>query len=237
MLKIYFYSFTFNMKITDWAETDRPREKLLEKGISALTDAELIAILIGSGTVSMSAVDLSREILASVENDLYKLSALSIKDLQKFKGIGEAKAISIVSALELGKRRREKESVEKPRILCSKDAYEILKPDLTFLPYEEFWVILMNRSNYVLKKVKIGQGGISETTADLRLAFKAAIDNLATTILIAHNHPSGNLNPSTSDKELTKRFKESGKMLEITLADHIIITDRGYFSFADENLI
>ena len=225
------------MKITDWAETDRPREKLLEKGISALTDAELIAILIGSGTVSMSAVDLSREILASVENDLYKLSALSIKDLQKFKGIGEAKAISIVSALELGKRRREKESVEKPRILCSKDAYEILKPDLTFLPYEEFWVILMNRSNYVLKKVKIGQGGISETTADLRLAFKAAIDNLATTILIAHNHPSGNLNPSTSDKELTKRFKESGKMLEITLADHIIITDRGYFSFADENLI
>ncbi len=225
------------MKITDWAETERPREKLLERGINALTNAELIAILIGSGTVSMSAVDLSREILSSVNNDLYKLSALSIKDLQKFKGIGEAKAISIVSALELGRRRKEKEATEKPRILCSKDAYEILKPDLTFLPYEEFWVILMNRANYVLKKVKIGQGGISETTADLRLAFKAAIDNLATTILIAHNHPSGNLNPSNSDKELTRRFKESGKMLEITLADHLIITDRGYFSFADEGLI
>ncbi|MBC7390736.1 MAG: DNA repair protein RadC [Opitutaceae bacterium] len=225
------------MKITDWAETERPREKLLERGINALTDAELIAILIGSGTVSMSAVDLSREILSSVNNDLYKLSALSIKDLQKFKGIGEAKAISIVSALELGRRRKEKETIEKPRILCSKDAYEILKPDLTFLPYEEFWVILMNRANYVLKKVKIGQGGISETTADLRLAFKAAIDNLATTVLIAHNHPSGNLNPSNSDKELTRRFKESGKMLEITLADHLIITDRGYFSFADEGLI
>lgn len=225
------------MKITDWAETDRPREKLLEKGINALTDAELIAILIGSGTVSMSAVDLSREILSSVNNDLFKLSALSIKDLQKFKGIGEAKAISIVSALELGRRRKEKGTIDKPRILCSKDAYEILKPDLTFLSYEEFWVILMNRANYVLKKVKIGQGGISETTADLRLAFKAAIDNLATTVLIAHNHPSGNLNPSNSDKELTRRFKESGKMLEITLADHLIITDRGYFSFADEGLI
>ena len=225
------------MKITEWAETDRPREKLLTKGISALTDAELIAILIGSGTVSMSAVDLSREILSSVNNDLYRLSALSVKDLQKFKGIGEAKAITIVSALEMGRRRKEKETTEKPRILCSKDAYEILKPELTFLPHEEFWIVLMNRANYVIKKQKIGQGGISETSADLRLGFKTAIENLATTIIIAHNHPSGNLNPSSSDKELTRRFKESGKMLEITLADHIIVTNKGYFSFADEGLI
>jgi DNA repair protein RadC len=221
------------MKITEWAESDRPREKLLEKGSSALSDAELIAILIGSGTVSMSAVDLSREILASVNNDLHKLSMLTLKELQKFKGIGEAKAITIVSALELGRRRKEQETIQKPRLTCSKDAFELLKPDLLYLPHEEFWVIYLNRSNFVLKKQKIGQGGITGTVADPRIAFKTAIEHSASAIILAHNHPSGNLNPSTADQQLTTKFKDCGKILDIQVNDHLIITDNGYYSFAD----
>lgn len=223
------------MKITEWAESDRPREKLLEKGSSSLSDAELIAILIGSGTVSMSAVDLSREILASVNNDLHKLSLLTLKDLQKFKGIGEAKAITIVSALELGRRRKEQEAIQKPRLTCSKDAYELLKPDLLYLPHEEFWIIYMNQSSFVLKKQKIGQGGITGTIADPRIAFKAAIEHSASAILLAHNHPSGNTNPSKADMELTSKFKECGKILDIHVSDHIIFTDNGYYSFADDD--
>lgn len=225
------------MKITDWAEADRPREKLLEKGIQALSDAELIAILIGSGTVSLSAVDVSKIILADVSNDLHKLSKLTIKELQKFKGIGEAKAITIVSALELGRRRKEQDIQQRPRISCSADVYDLLKPDLLYLPHEEFWVILLNRSNFVIKKQRISLGGIGETIADPRIVFKLAIENLASAIIIAHNHPSGNLKPSTSDKELTRRFKEGGKVLEITLADHLIFTDHGYMSFVDENIL
>ena len=222
------------MKITDWAESDRPREKLLEKGCSSLSDAELIAILIGSGTVSMSAVDLSREILVSVNNDLHKLSLLTIKELQKFKGIGEAKAITIVSALELGRRRKEQEAIQKPRLTCSKDAYELLKPDLLYLPYEEFWIVYLNRSNFVLKKQKIGQGGMTGTVADPRIAFKTAIEHSAAAIVLAHNHPSGNTSPSQADQELTTKFKECGKILDIHVNDHLIITDNGYYSFADE---
>lgn len=223
------------MKITEWAESDRPREKLLEKGSSSLSDAELIAILIGSGTVSMSAVDLSREILASVNNDLHKLSLLTLKDLQKFKGIGEAKAITIVSALELGRRRKEQEAIQKPRLTCSKDAYELLKPDLLYLPHEEFWIIYMNQSSFVLKKQKIGQGGITGTIADPRIAFKTAIEHSASAIVLAHNHPSGNTNPSKADMELTSKFKECGKILDIHVSDHIIFTDNGYYSFADDD--
>jgi DNA repair protein RadC len=221
------------MKITEWAESDRPREKLLEKGSSSLSDAELVAILIGSGTVSMSAVDLSRQILASVNNDLHKLSLLSIKELQKFKGIGEAKAITIVSALELGRRRKEQEAIQKPRITCSKEAYELLKSDLLYLPHEEFWIVYLNRSNFVLKKQKIGQGGMTGTIADPRIVFKAAIEHSASVIVLAHNHPSGNTNPSKADIELTAKFKECGKLLDIHVSDHLIITDNGYYSFAD----
>ena len=221
------------MKITEWAESDRPREKLLEKGSPSLSDAELIAILIGSGTVSMSAVDLSREILASVNNDLHKLSLLTIKELQKFKGIGEAKAITIVSALELGRRRKEQDAIQKPRITCSKDAYELLKPDLLYLPHEEFWVIYLNRSSFVLKKQRIGQGGMTGTVADPRIAFKTAIEHSAAAIILAHNHPSGNSNPSKVDQELTSKFKECGEILDIHVNDHLILTDNSYYSFAD----
>lgn len=223
------------MKITEWAESDRPREKLLEKGSSSLSDAELVAILIGSGTVSMSAVDLSREILSSVNNDLHKLSLLTIKELQRFKGIGEAKAITIVSALELGRRRKEQEAIQKPRLTCSKDAYELLKQDLLYLPHEEFWIIYLNSSSFVLKKQKIGQGGMTGTVADPRIAFKSAIEHSAAAIVLAHNHPSGNTNPSKADMELTSKFKECGKILDIHVSDHLIITDNGYYSFADND--
>jgi DNA repair protein RadC len=223
------------MKITEWAESDRPREKLVEKGTSALSDAELIGILIGSGTVSMSAVDLSREILASVNNDLHKLSLLTVKELQKFKGIGEAKAITIVSALELGRRRKEQEAIQRPRLTCSKDAYELLKSDLLYLPHEEFWIIYLNSSSFVLKKQKIGQGGMTGTVADPRIAFKSAIEHSAAAILLAHNHPSGNTNPSKADIELTSKFKECGRILDIHVSDHLIITDNGYYSFADDD--
>lgn len=225
------------MKITEWAESDRPREKLLEKGNTALSDAELVAILIGSGTVSMSAVDLSREILASVQNDLHRLSLLTLKDLQKFKGIGEAKAITIVSALELGRRRKEQDMVQKPRVMSSQNAYDLLRSDMHYLPHEELWVLLLNRSNFVIKKQKVGQGGVNETIADTRIVFKLAIEHLASSILIAHNHPSGNLKPSKSDEELTWKFKEAGRLLDIPLVDHLIITDNGYFSFADEGCL
>ncbi len=225
------------MKITEWAETDRPREKLVEKGSSALSDAELIAILIGSGTVSVSAVDLSREILASVGNDLHKLSMLTLKELQKFKGIGEAKAITIVSALELGRRRKEQEAVQKPRLTCSKEVYEFLKSDFLYLPHEEFWLVFLNRSNFVLKKLRIGQGGMTGTLADPRIAFKAALEHSATCMILAHNHPSGNLQPSNADRELTVKFKQGGKILDITINDHLIFTDNGYYSFADDGIL
>jgi DNA repair protein RadC len=225
------------MKITEWAEADRPREKLLEKGIGALSDAELIAILIGSGTVSMSAVDLSKHILASAGNDLHQLSKLSVKDLQKFKGIGEAKAITIVSALELGRRRKEQDAVQRPRILASKEAYELLKPDLLYLSVEEFWVILLNQSSFVIKKMKVGIGGMTSTLADVRVVFKLALENMATGIIVAHNHPSGTTKPSKSDEELTWKFKEAGEVLDITLWDHLIFTDNGYYSFADEGAL
>lgn len=229
--------FLLVMKITDWAEADRPREKLLEKGIAALSDAELMAILIGSGTVSLSAVDVSKLILSAVENDLHKLSKLSIKELQKFKGIGEAKAITIVSALELGRRRKEQDMQQRPRITCSKEVYELVKSDMLYLPHEELWVILLNKSNFVLKKQKVGQGGIGETIADPRIIFKLALENLASAMILVHNHPSGNLKPSTADRELTRKFKEAGKIMEITLADHLIFTDHSYFSFVDEDLL
>jgi len=225
------------MKITDWAEADRPREKLMEKGIGALSEAELMAILIGSGTVSLSAVDVCKMILSEVGNDLHKLSKLSVKDLQKFKGIGEAKAITIVSALELGRRRKEQDMQQRPRITCSKDAYELMQPEMLYLPHEEIWAILLNRSNFVIKKQKVGQGGIGETIADPKIVFKLALENLASAFILVHNHPSGNTKPSGADKELTQKFKEAGNVLEISLTDHLIFTDHSYLSFVDEGLL
>ena len=220
--------------ILSWAEEDRPREKLLLKGRSALSDAELIAILIGSGSSELSAVDLSKKILKSVNYDLNSLAKLSVKDLTQFKGIGEAKAISIVSALELGRRRKSTESVKKRKIQSSQDAYDVISPDLLDQPIEQFWIITLNRSNHVIQKRVISQGGVSGTVADPKVIFKQALDDLASGIILIHNHPSGNLNPSHADRQLTRKMVEAGKMIEIPVLDHIIFTDSGYFSFADE---
>ncbi|MBN7815188.1 RadC family protein [Algoriphagus pacificus] len=226
-----------SLKISQLAEADRPREKLLLKGKSALSDAELIAILIGSGTPSMSAVDLSRYILANVNHDLFSLAKMSIQDLKKFKGIGEAKAISIIAALELGRRRKESEPVTKPKITCSQDIYELMKSDLADEQVEYFYLILMNRSNHVIKKHLISQGGTAGTVVDSKLVFKAALDHLAQSIILVHNHPSGNLKPSEQDKRLTERLVKIGRELDLPVLDHVIFTDVGYFSFADEGMI
>lgn len=223
-------------RILSWAEEDRPREKLLLKGKAALSDAELIAILMGSGTRELSAVDLAKQILHSVGNNLNELAKLSIKDLMKFKGVGDAKAISIAAALELGRRRKESEILKRPKITCSADAYEAIKPYLLDLLHEQFWVLLLNRANEVLKPVQISVGGVSGTVADPKLIFKAAIEELASSIILVHNHPSGNLTPSQADKDLTKKVKEAGRLLDIPVLDHLIFTDTSYFSFADEGL-
>lgn len=224
-------------RILSWAEEDRPREKLLLKGKAALTDAELIAILIGSGTRDLSAVDLSKIILQKANNNLNELAKLSIKDLMKIKGIGEAKAISIAAALELGRRRKESEVVRRPRISSSRDAYEQIKPYLLDLPHEEFWLLLLNRANEVIRPVQVSQGGVSGTVADPKIIFKLAIECLASAIILVHNHPSGNLKPSEADKDLTRRLASAGKLLEIPILDHLIFTDASYLSFADEGLM
>jgi DNA repair protein RadC len=226
-----------SLKILSWAEEDRPREKLLLKGKSALSDAELIAILIGSGTRSLSAVDVAKIILTKAENDLNQLAKFSVKDLQKIKGIGEAKAISIVSALELGRRRKDVDFVQKARITCSNDIYQLMKPELMDLPKEEFWILLLNRANSLIKKEQISSGGVSGTVADPKIIFKAALDQYASSVVLVHNHPSGNLKPSQADINLTNKMKEAGKLLEIPILDHIIFGDQGYMSFADEGLL
>lgn len=220
--------------IPQWAEEDRPREKLLLKGRQALSDSELIAILIGSGSRSESAVELSKRILSSVENNLNELAKVSILDLQQFKGIGEAKAISIAAALELGRRRQASEFIAKKKISLSKDAFEILNVHLADLPHEEFWTLYLNRKNDVIHKERISVGGLTGTVADVRIIMKKAIQLLATGIIIAHNHPSGNLRPSKADKQLTKNIKEACKILNIVLFDHIIIGYQEYYSFSDE---
>lgn len=225
------------LNILSWAEEDRPREKLLLKGRAVLSDAELIAILIGSGNKSMSAVTLSKHILSSVANDLNSLAKLSVKDLKKFNGIGEAKAISIVGALELGRRRIASHSLIKPQIRSSEDAYKAMTSELMDLPTEEFWVIMLNRSNKIIQKRAISLGGVSGTVADPKVIFKKALEDLASGIILAHNHPSGNKKPSQADIALTKKLQNSGKLLEIPVLDHIIFTDDGYFSFADEGLL
>ncbi|MCK5277323.1 MAG: DNA repair protein RadC [Cyclobacteriaceae bacterium] len=225
------------LNILSWAEEDRPREKLLLKGKAALSDAELIAILIGSGTRSISAVDVAKMILAKADNNLNKLAKFSVRDLRKIKGIGEAKAISIVSALELGRRRKDSDFSEKVKITCSNDIYQIMKPELMDLQKEEFWIILLNRANGLIKKEQISSGGISGTVADPKIIFKAALDQYASSIILVHNHPSGNLKPSKADIELTNKMKTAGKLLEIPVLDHIIFGDEGYLSFADDGML
>ena len=230
-------SYKTNLTIKSWAEADRPREKLISRGRTSLTEAELIGILIGSGTRELSAVDLAKQILAHVENDLNDLAKLSIKELQKFKGIGEAKAISIVSALELGRRRKEEGIAVKPQIDSPQAAYDFMKPDLLDLEKEEFWVILLNRANFVIKKVSISSGGVSGTAVDPKLIYKHAIDCLASGIVLVHNHPSGNLKPSHPDHQITKKLIEAGRFFELPILDHIIFGNNGFYSFKDEGYL
>lgn len=223
--------------IKNWANDDRPREKLLAKGVMALSNAELLAILIGSGTKNISAVDLSKEILSYSENNLNLLGKKSVKDFVKHKGIGEAKAITIVAALELGRRRKTEDNKSKNKITSSKDVFNIFSPILSDLQHEEFWVLTLNRSNKIINKHKISQGGLSATVIDNKIIFNFVLNDLATSIILCHNHPSGNLSPSENDKQITKKIKQAAKLLDITLLDHIIVTQTNYFSFADEGEI
>jgi DNA repair protein RadC len=222
--------------IKHWAEDDKPREKLMLKGKQALSDAELIAILIGSGNRNESAVSLSKRILASVDNNLNALGKLSLKQLMEFKGIGEAKAISIVAAMELGRRRRTEEATELKKITSSKAVFEIMQPIIGELPHEEFWVIYLNNSNKVLHKSQLSKGGITGTVVDVRLIFKIALEQNATSLILTHNHPSGKLMASDADKEITKKLKFAGEQLDIRVLDHVIITEKSYLSFQDEGI-
>ena len=223
--------------IKSWAENDRPREKLLSIGRLSLSDAELIAVLIGSGNRKESAVDLSRRILHHASNNLNHLSKYSVNDLTKFEGIGQAKAISIIAALELGRRRNESEILKKDKISSSKDVYDTIKPFLLDVTHEEFWILTLNRANIVIKPIKISQGGITATVVDTRLVYLKALENSACSIILCHNHPSGNLNPSDEDIAITKKLKEAGNIMDISVLDHLIYTENGYYSFADEGLL
>ena len=226
-----------HLGIKAWAEEDRPREKLLLKGKTALSDAELIAILIGSGSRDETAVELSKRILSAASNNLNQLGKMSIVDLQKFKGIGEAKAISIAAALELGRRRKETDALKRVKITASSVVFENMREVMEDLPHEEFWVLLLNRGNQILERVNISKGGVSQTVVDSKIVFKMAIDKLASSIILCHNHPSGNLKPSDADIQLTKKLKEAGRILDLPILDHLIFADNTYFSFADEGLL
>jgi DNA repair protein RadC len=230
-------SYEQKINIKSWAEADRPREKLMLHGRRHLTDAELLAILIASGNKDESAVDLSKRMLSFYQNDLDALGKSSISELSKFKGIGEAKGITIVAALELGRRRKETVATPIQKIGSAIDAYQLLWPDFADLNHEEFWILLLNRANHVKSKHLISKGGQSGTIADPKIIFKTALEQNAAYIILAHNHPSGNLKPSTEDVRLTKKLVEGGKMMDLLVVDHLIITDKGYYSFADEGLI
>jgi DNA repair protein RadC len=221
--------------LSSWAAEDRPAEKLLSKGTSSLSNAELIAIIIGAS--AQNPVELARTILQTVEHDLHGLARLTVQDLTKISGIGEAKALAIVSALELGRRKNGTSPAKKPKINSSTDAYDVLRPYLQDLQYEEFWILLLNRSNQVMKAEKISQGGVAGTVADPKIIFKKGLDMQCSGIILAHNHPSGNLKPSQADIQLTKKLKQGGEMLEISVLDHLIYTDDGYFSFNDEGMM
>ena len=225
------------LSIKHWAEGDRPREKLLAGGCSSLGDTELVAILIGSGNRNETAVELSRRILGSFENSLDRLGKQSVRELMQFNGIGEAKAVAIAAALELGRRRKSEEVLEKPSVRSSRDVWEIMHPMLEDLAHEEFWILLLNRSNRVIEVLRTSQGGISGTVTDIRMILKKAILNSASSIVLCHNHPSGNLKPSTADTEITGKMVEAARLMDIKVLDHVIIAGRAYFSFADEGLL
>jgi len=225
------------IRIKDWADDDKPREKLLNKGKESLSNAELIGILIRMGAKNTSAIDIAKNILSEVKNDLNVLAKFSVEELMKFRGIGEAKAIAIVSALELGRRRSKYKSADKEIITGSRDTYLAISPLLKDKKHEEFWILLLNRKNEIIKKKLVSTGGVSGTLVDPKIVFKTALDNLASSIVMVHNHPSGNLKPSKADINLTRKLIASGKMIEIPVLDHLIFSDNGYFSFADEGYL
>lgn len=228
---------TTNFPITHWSEDDKPREKMMLKGKSALSDAELVAILIGSGSRNESAVALSQRILASVSNNLSSLGKQSLSQLMEFKGIGEAKAITIAAALELGRRRKEENPLELVKVTSSKVMYQEMYPIIGELAHEEFWVVYLNNSNKIIFKAQLSKGGITGTVVDVRLVFKIALEQNAVAIILAHNHPSGKLQASEADIQVTKKIKNAGLQLDIPVLDHIILTEHGYFSFADEGIL
>ncbi|TXI78856.1 MAG: JAB domain-containing protein [Flavobacteriales bacterium] len=221
------------LTIPEWSKDDRPRERLLARGVKALSDAELVAILIRSGTPTDSALDLARIILSQAGNDLHKLAGLGVNELMRIHGVGEAKAMSIVAALELGQRRRDLNVSQRPLIVDSRSAFELLQPVLGDLPYEEFWLLLLDRGNRLINRYQVSQGGMHGTVADPKRIFKEALDQRASAVILCHNHPSGQLRPSTEDIMLTRKLVEGGRFLDIVVQDHLIVTSSGYYSFAD----
>lgn len=227
-----------NITIKQWAEEDRPREKMLQKGVRSLSNAELLAILIGSGNKTMTAVDLSKAILKDVSNNLQSLGKKTIGELiAQYNGVGEAKAITILAAMELGRRRQSEDALRQPKIDGSQSVAEIFLPMLSDLAYEEFWVLYLSRSNKIISSEKISQGGVSGTVVDVKLIFKPALEKLASGIILCHNHPSGNKQPSSEDVNITRKCSEAGKILSVNVLDHIIISHNEYYSFADSGIM
>ena len=226
-----------SFSIKNWSQDDQPREKLRDKGKAVLSDAELVAILIGSGSREESAVDLCKRILASVDHNLNALGKLSIKQLMEFKGIGEAKAITIAAAMELGRRRRIEDAVQLDKITSSRSVFDVMQPVLGELPHEEFWILYLNNSNKVIQKNQLSKGGITGTLVDVRLVLKSALEVGATSLILCHNHPSGTLKPSQADKDITQKLKTAAQSLDIKVLDHLIITEKTYFSFADDGIL
>lgn len=226
------------LNIKSWAEDDRPREKLMIKGKSNLSDAELIAILLGSGSREETAVGLAQRLLKEVDNNLHELGRKRISDLKKFKGIGEAKAISIIAALEIGRRRQLTTPIERPQIKGSSDAWNVIAPMIMDLNHEEFWILLLNRANRVISKERISSGGVAGTVVDAKIIFRRALEGgPASSIILAHNHPSGNLKPSQADIDITKKLRKAGESLDISVLDHLIISGNAYYSFADDGAL
>ena len=222
------------LRIADLCDDDKPREKALTHGIRTLSDTELIAILLGSGLPGKSVIELSRELYNACNKSLSTMAQMSIRDMSsRFHGIGTAKAVTIAAALELGGRRKDIKPSEKPRIQNSKDAYNYIRQQIQNLSTEEFWVILLSRAGHVIAKERISIGGTAATVVEPKIVMKRGIEHLAASIILVHNHPSGNLNPSPQDDALTKRIKEAGNIMEINIVDHLIITPESYFSYAD----
>ena|ERR1035437_3555312 len=225
------------LNIKQWAAEDQPREKMILKGPSALSNAELLAILIGSGTKEGNALMVAQNILENAHNSLNLLGKKSIQDLQKEKGIGEARSITIMAAMELGKRRKMEDAKENKHITASSQAFEYLQPLMCDLQHEEFWIIYLNRSNAIIEHCNVSKGGTSGTIIDVRIILKKGIELLASSIVLAHNHPSGSAKPSDADKAITEKIASAGKLVDINVIDHIIVCEHSYFSFADQGLL